>query len=223
MATIPTSNTPVNAFLTIDGIEGPVTDIVPKSFAVKKFALGASRGIQPGRSGLQNTGDLQFYDLELTLTRTGTIALLYHDCFNGGKASGTASLQVVTAIQGTNKPLLTITLKDAVISMVVDHYEPQAGVVELNNLVNLNLANMAHVNNMDNKLIHGGIRDRQHNNMLFNAWASHYPDLDATKRVLVKLEFSALTIELTKYEDSGSAAGKEATTVDLQANTVKAG
>ena len=52
------TNRSENCFLTLDGVTGPVTDIVPGAFAIKELFLYYFTDISTGRAGILEKGGI---------------------------------------------------------------------------------------------------------------------------------------------------------------------
>lgn len=193
-------------FMTLDGVSGPVKEIVPNSFAVNKYFIYAFRDIQVGKTGLLQPGGVNNVShLNVIMPTPSVLPSLQQDCF-AGKVFKTATIKNFGNINSNNKEILDLTLTDARISLVTSNFDPNG-----------------FGKSMEGSDVLGGVSDYDANmNLVLNA-ARRFPNVTLVPQVLIKLAFEAMTLTTTHYHDGGDESGKTVTKIDLSANTASAG
>ena len=193
------------SFLTLDGVTGPVKEIVPGSFAVKKFFVYAFRDVQVGRTGLLQPGGVNnISHLSVVIPTPNMLPALQQDCFSG-RLFKTATIKNFGNINSNNKEILEVKLTDARLALVTANFDPNGVGASL-----------------DSHDVFGGTTDFDQNRHLMMMATQRFPNPSKVYQVLLKLAFETITVTATHHHDGGDDSGKSATTIDLNKNTAQA-
>jgi|GEM_PF-3388050 hypothetical protein len=192
-------------FLSMEGIKGPVTSIVPGAFAVLRYFINFSRDVQVAETGLlQPGGTLTSYYFSAVIPTPSTLPTLQQDCFSG-KLLKKVEIVNYANINANNKEISKITLGNARLSLVTSNFDPD---------------NMG--SSMSSNDVFGATSDREANKRIFLDVSQRFPNTSAIPHVLLKYAFETFDLTVNHFHDGGDASGKSAVLVDLNKNTSKA-